>query len=59
MAAITYQPAVRVALRAKDLLSSTAQATAAVQPGGTVQPGGAAHTGGTTSAGRKGNGAAQ
>jgi hypothetical protein len=40
MAAITYQPAVRVALRAKDLLSSTVQSSAAPQLGGTPQPNG-------------------
>ena len=39
MAAITYQPAVRVALRAKDLLSSTAQSGATAQSGGTTQTG--------------------
>ena len=40
MAAITYQPAVRVALRAKDLLSSAAQSSAAAQPGQAGQGGG-------------------
>ncbi|HUO39556.1 MAG TPA: hypothetical protein VMU34_17705 [Mycobacterium sp.] len=39
MAAITYQPAVRVALRAADLLSSTSQSGGTVQPGGAAQPG--------------------
>jgi hypothetical protein len=47
MAAITYQPAVRVALRAKDLLSGTAQSGATAQTGGTAKTGG------------KGSGAAQ
>ena len=53
MAAITYQPAVRVALRARDLLSSTAQSSAPAPSGGTGGAGGTVQTGGT------GNGAAQ
>ena len=50
MAAITYQPAVRVALRASDLLSSTAQASGTAAPGGTGG-GAAAPSGGAAASG--------